>query len=179
MVYGYSSSVFFTVNGKPVTNSIDVFFLLAIVFTVLKCMIGKHWSATLLAIVASPLYLFIPGVPLPFHTSIAVIVNGFIFDLYLRLGKEDFHYSRRHLILSGALGSFVMAAITLAVFRVFGPSFGINIPVFVYPIALVMDTFAGIFGVLLGVVIARRLGAEYAPLKSVKARSLVSVGQAS
>ncbi len=75
-------------------------------------------------------------------------------------------------MVAGAIGSFVMAAITLAVLTVVG----LNIPAFVYPIALVTDTVAGAVGVILGIIIARRVGGEYAPLKTIKPKKTVSIG---
>jgi hypothetical protein len=167
IVYGYFASVSF----RTVTRSTDVFFLMATAFTILKCTTGKHWTATLLALVASPVYL-LTSAPFPIHIPIALVVNGFIFDLYLRLGQEKTRYARNHLVVAGAIGSFVMAAITLTVLTVFG----IPIPPFVLPIALITDTFAGVIGVLLGIVIARRVSAEYAPLKTVKIKKTISIG---
>ncbi len=144
---------------------------MAAVFTILKCLTGRPWAATLLAIVSSPAYLF-TAAPFPVHIMIALIVNGFIFDLYLRLGQDKIRYARNHLVVAGAIGSFVMAAITLAVLTVVG----LNIPAFVYPIALVTDTLAGAVGVILGIIIVRRVGGEYAPLKTIKTRKTVSIG---
>jgi hypothetical protein len=68
-----------------------------------------------------------------------------------------------------------MSAITLAVFRVFGPAFDINIPLFVYPIALVTTSIVGAVGVILGITIARRIGAQYVPTKTVKLSRKVAV----
>lgn len=167
LVYAYASSISFRIA----TRSVDIFFLLAALFTILKCVTRKPWSTTLFAIVTGPIFLLTPA-PFPVHITIAVIVNGFIFDLYLRLGRETGPYSRRHLLAAGALGSFVMAAIVFSVLTFLG----LRIPTFVYGLGLATDTVAAVLGVLLGIVVVRRISPEYAHLRPIETRRTVLIG---
>lgn len=61
--------------------------------------------------------------------------------------------SRRHLIIAGTLGNFVMAPTGLLVFQAIGqPS-----PALIWAIALVGDTLAGSLGAFFGSVVVERV----------------------
>lgn len=117
--YGYVSGIAL----QPLTQSLDLFFLLPVFFAILVALTGKKWSSTLLATIIGLLFLYpTAGVPFSPHIAISLIVNGFVFDVYLMISKTSpYELSRRHLVTASALGNFAMAVAGLVAFQVFSP----------------------------------------------------------
>lgn len=160
-IYGYVSGIAF----QPVTQSLDLFFLLPVFFGILVALTGKKWSSTLLATMIGVLFLYpTAGVPFPPHITVSLIVNGLVFDLYLRESKTSFYdTSRRRLITAGALGNFAMAIGGLLVLAIFSPqslslTFVGSFPLpFLVAFALIGDTLVGAVGGFFGAVIIERV----------------------
>jgi drug/metabolite transporter (DMT)-like permease len=104
--YGYVSSI----ELRPVTRSLDLFFLLPAFFAILVSLTGKKWGGTILAAVIGLIFLGTPSAAGNFspHITASVIVNGLVFDLYLqRSGGSLLDPSRKHLVLAGTLGNLL------------------------------------------------------------------------
>src|SRR5579864_4977633 len=117
--YGY---VFGTAL-QPLTQSLDLFFLLPTFFAILVSLTGKRWSSTLLGAIIGLLFLY-PTAEVPFspHIAISLIVNGLVFDLYLIKSKtSSYEMSRKQLVTAGTLGNLAMAIAGLLVFQIFSP----------------------------------------------------------
>ena len=136
-VYGYISGIAL----RSVTRSLDLFFLLPVFFAILFSLTGRKWSATLLGTIIGLLFLYpTAGVPLSPHITISLIVNGLVFDLYLRESKASaFDLSRRQLITAATLGNLAMAVSGLLVFQLFIAAQTAEL----WAIALIGDTVAG------------------------------------
>ncbi len=150
LAYGYFSSV----TLRTATRSLDLFFLIAVLFTVLAGVTRRPWSATLLGTVNGFIFL---GTPAPFaaHITISLIANGLVFDLYVRLtGAESRRYGTGHMVMAGALGNFVMALVGLILLQ----AVGVASPFIVWVIAVVGDTVVGALGAFLGTIVVRRVG---------------------
>jgi len=161
IVYGYVSSIEF----RPVTRSLDLFFLLPAFFAILVSLTGKKWGGTILGTIIGLIFLGTPSAAGNFspHITTSVIVNGLVFDLYLqRSGGSLLDPSRRHLVVAGTLGNFVMAPTGLLVLQaVGGPSSAI-----IWAIALIGDTLAGALGAFFGTIVVERV-------KGVQARRVL------
>ena len=166
IVYGYVSSIEF----RPVTRSLDLFFLLPAFFAILVSLTGKKWGGTILGTIIGLIFLGTPSAAGNFspHITASVIVNGLVFDLYLqRSGGSLLDPSRRHLVIAGTLGNFVMAPTGLLVLQaVGGPS-----PPVVWAIALIGDTLAGALGAFFGTIVVERV-------KGVQARRILEAKSA-
>lgn len=150
-VFGYVSGIAL----RSVTRSLDLFFLLPVFFAILISLTGKRWSSALLGTIIGLLFLYpTAGVPLSPHITIALIVNGLVFDLYLRESKTSpYDLSRRQLITAGTLGNLAMAVAGLLVFQLF---IGAQTAI-VWALALVGDTIVGAIGGFFGAVIVERV----------------------
>jgi hypothetical protein len=150
-VYGYTSGVAL----RSVTRSLDLFFLLPAFFAVLVSLTGKRWSSTLFGTIIGLLFLYpTAGVPLSPHITISLIVNGLVFDLFLRESKTSlYELSRRQLVIAGTLGNFAMAIVGLLVFQVFSGSQ----VWYVWALALVGDPVAGALGGFFGWIVIERV----------------------
>lgn len=150
--YGYISSI----ELRPVTRSLDLFFLLPAFFAILVSLTGKKWSGTILGVIIGLIFLGTPSAAGNFspHIAASIIVNGLVFDLYLqRSGGSLLDPSRRHLVIAGTLGNFVMAPTGLLVFQAIGqPS-----PAVIWAIALIGDTLAGSLGAFFGSIVVERV----------------------
>ena len=151
-------SIYGTVSGielRPLTQSLDLFFLLPVFFAILVSLTGKKWSSTLLGTIIGLLFLY-PTAAVPFspHITISLIVNGLVFDLYLRESKIDLYdISRRQLITAGALGNFAMAVAGLLVFQIFiGPQ-----ATLLWAVKPVGDTVVGALGGFFGWIVIERV----------------------
>jgi hypothetical protein len=166
IVYGYVSSIEF----RPVTRSLDLFFLLPAFFAILVSLTGKKWGGTILGTIIGLVFLGTPSAAGNFspHITASVIVNGLVFDLYLqRSGGSLLDPSRRHLVTAGTLGNFAMAPTGLLVLQaVGGPSSAV-----VWVIALIGDTLAGALGAFFGTIVVERV-------KGVQARRVLEAKSA-
>src|SRR5947209_20094037 len=118
-VYGYVSSI----ELRPVTRSLDLFFLLPAFFAIMVSLTGKKWGGTILATIIGLIFLGTPSAAGNFspHITASVVVNGLVFDLYLqRSGGGLLDPSRKHLVLAGTLGNFAMAPAGLLVLQAVG-----------------------------------------------------------
>jgi len=166
IVYGYVSSI----ELRPVTRSLDLFFLLPAFFAILVSLTGKKWGGTILGTIIGLVFLGTPSAAGNFspHITASVIVNGLVFDLYLqRSGGSLLDPSRRHLVTAGTLGNFAMAPTGLLVLQaVGGPS-----SAWVWVIALIGDTLAGALGAFFGTIVVERV-------KGVQARRVLEAKSA-
>jgi hypothetical protein len=166
IVYGYVSSIEF----RPVTRSLDLFFLLPAFFAILVSLTGKKWGGTILGTIIGLIFLGTPSAAGNFspHITASVIVNGIVFDLYLqRSGESLLDPSRRHLVVAGTLGNFVMAPTGLLILQaVGGPSSAV-----IWAIALIGDTLAGALGAFFGTIVVERV-------KGVQARRILEAKSA-
>jgi hypothetical protein len=150
--YGYVSSI----ELRPVTRSLDLFFLLPAFFAILVSLTGKKWGGTILGTVIGLIFLGTPSAGSNFspHITASVIVNGLVFDLYLqRFGGSLLDPSRRRLVLAGTLGNLAMAPTGLLVLQ----AVGVPSPVVVWAIALIGDTLVGGAGAFFGTIIVERV----------------------
>lgn len=94
------------------------------------------------------------GVPLSPHITISLIVNGLVFDLYLRESKASaYDLSRRQLITASTLGNLAMAVSGLLVFQLFIGAQTAEL----WAIALIGDTIAGSLGGFFGSMVVDRV----------------------
>ncbi len=148
--YGYVSSV----TIRAATRSLDLFFLIACLFSILAVVVRQAWSAALLGTVTGLIFL---GTPAPFapHIAASLVANGFVFDLFLRMVKSDPQsYSRNTIIAAATVGNLVMAVVGLALLQVAG---AIPASITIWAVALIGDSLVGAAGALLGLSIARRV----------------------
>jgi hypothetical protein len=150
-VYGYISGIAL----RSVTRSLDLFFLLPVFFAILFSLTGRKWSATLLGTIIGLLFLYpTAGVPLSPHITISLIVNGLVFDLYLRESKASaYDLSRKQLITAATLGNLAMAVSGLLVFQLFIAAQTAEL----WAIALIGDTIAGSLGGFFGSIVVDRV----------------------
>ena len=151
LAYGYVSGV---TLGNTI-GSLDLIFLIALLFTVVVGLTRRAWSATLFGTITGLILLGTPGAPSPAHIALPLIAGGFVFDLSIRLlGPESSRYRRNRIVAAGILGSFVMAPVGLAVLQVSGlPQLAIF-----WILAAVGNIVVGASGAFLGTVIFKRLG---------------------
>lgn len=148
--YGYVSSV--TLRG--VTRSGDLFFLIACLFAILASVVQRPWASTLLATVTGLIFLGTPGT-LSVHITVALVTNGLVFDLYLRLRRSGIdHVSRRDIVIAGTLGNLVMAAITFAALRILGL---LSLPLLWVVVFVIVDGLLGVAGTLFGLGVVGRV----------------------
>ena len=150
-VYGYVSGI----ELRPLTRSLDLFFLLPVFFAILVSLTGKKWSSTLLGTIVGMLFLYpTAGVPLSPHITISLIVNGLVFDLYLQETRTSLYdLSRRQLVTAATLGDLAMAVAGLLVFQVFIGAQSAE----VWAAALIGDPLAGAAGGFLGSIVIERV----------------------
>jgi hypothetical protein len=150
-IYGIVSGI----ELRPFTQSLDLFFLLPVFFTILISLTGKKWSSTILATIIGLLFLYpTAGVPFSPHITVSLIVNGLVFDLYLQESKTDLYdISERQLIIAGALGNFGMSIAGLLIFQVFIGAQATLLWI-LKPIA---DTFVGVLGGFFGWLVIERV----------------------
>jgi hypothetical protein len=167
--YGYISSIEF----RPVTRSLDLFFLLPAFFAILVSLTGKKWGGTILGVIIGLIFLGTPSTAGNFspHITASVIVNGLVFDLYLqKSGGSLLDPSRKRLVVAGTLGNFVMAPTGLLVLQaVGGPSSAV-----IWAIALIGDTLAGAAGAFFGTIVVERVRGVQAR-RVLEAKSAVRV----
>ena len=147
--YGYVSSV----TLRSITRSTDLFFLIAVLFTVLAYEVRQSWSATLLGTITGIIFL---GTPAPFalHIAASLIANGLVFDIYVRLmNRRTTPPSRLQVIMGATLGNFVMAIVGLSALQAVGAS----LPWYIWAVAIVGDSFVGGLGAVFGIAVVRRL----------------------
>jgi hypothetical protein len=167
--YGYISSI----ELRPVTRSLDLFFLLPAFFAILVSLTGKKWGGTILGVIIGLVFLGTPSAAGNFspHITASVIVNGLVFDLYLqRSGGSLLDPSRRRFVIAGTLGNFAMAPTGLLVLQaVGGPSSAV-----IWTIALVGDTLVGAAGAFFGTIVVERVRGVQAR-RVLEAKSAVRV----
>jgi|GEM_PF-6088338 len=167
--YGYISSI----ELRPVTRSLDLFFLLPAFFAILVSLTGKKWGGTILGVIIGLVFLGTPSAAGNFspHITASVIVNGLVFDLYLqRSGSSLLDPSRKRLVIAGTLGNFAMAPSGLLVLQaVGGPSSAV-----IWTIALVGDTLVGAAGAFFGTIVVERVRGVQAR-RILEAKSAVRV----
>jgi hypothetical protein len=167
--YGYISSI----ELRPVTRSLDLFFLLPAFFAILVSLTGKKWGGTILGVIIGLVFLGTPSAAGNFspHITASVIVNGLVFDLYLqRSGSSLLDPSRKRLVIAGTLGNFAMAPTGLLVLQaVGGPSSAV-----IWTIALVGDTLVGAAGAFFGTIVVERVRGVQAR-RVLEAKSAVRV----
>ena len=159
-VYGYAVGPL-----QPITQSLDLFFLLPVFFAVLVALTGKKWSSTLLATMIGILFLYpTAGVPFPPHITVSLIVNGLVFDLYLKQSKTSFYdTSKKRLVIAGSLGNLAMATAGSLVLAIFSPgalstTFVGNFPLpYLIAFALISNTLVGAVGGFFGAIVIERV----------------------
>jgi len=164
-IWGFVSGV----ELRPFTLSLDLFFLLPVFFALLVSLTGRRWSSTLLGTIIGLLFLYpTAGIPASPHITVSLIVNGLVFDLYLRESKTSpYDLSRRQLVTAAVLGNFAMAVAGLLVFQLFiGPQAAL-----LWLFKLVADPVAGAFGGFFGAIVVERV-------KGVQTRKLVEAKSA-
>ena len=150
LAYGYVSGVSLP---QAITHSLDLFFLIATLFTILALEIRQSWSATLLGTITGVIFLGTPGAPAPYHITAALVGNGLAFDLCLRvMSRRTLPPSRGQMVAAAAVGNLVMAVVGLSALQ---PT--ITIPTFLWPVLLVATTLLGAAGALFGIAVVRRL----------------------
>ena len=151
LAYGYVSGV---TLGNAI-GSLDLILLIALLFTVLASVTRRAWSATLLGTITGLVLLGTPGAPSPAHIAVPLIAGGLVFDLSVRqIASETSRYGRKRMVVAGALGSFAMAPVGLAVLQ----ASGLPQLVVVWILAIIGNTVVGAVGAVLGTVIFERLG---------------------
>src|SRR3989442_3273932 len=112
LAYGYASGVSLP---QAITHSLDLFFLIATLFTILALEIRQSWSATLLGTITGVIFLGTPGAPAPYHITAALVGNGLAFDLCLRvMSRRTIPPSRGQMVAAAAVGHLVMAVVGLS-----------------------------------------------------------------
>lgn len=160
--YGYVSSL----TLRTATRSLDLFFLIAVLFTILASITRRAWSSTLLGTVTGILFLgqAFSGAPFSPHIPLSLVANGIVFDSYVRFtGSETSRYERNHLIVAAALGNFVMALVGLGVLQavgILGSSSSVIYWVAIYATFSLANIVVGALGALLGSIVITRLGAR-------------------
>ena len=150
LAYGYVSGVSLP---QSITHSLDLFFLIATLFTILALEIRQSWSATLLGTITGVIFLGTPGAPAPYHITAALVGNGLVFDLCLRImSRRTIPPSRGQMITAAALGNLVMAVVGLSALQPTVP-----IPAILWPVLLPATTLVGAAGALFGIAVVRRL----------------------
>src|SRR5437867_932424 len=145
LAYGYISGVSLP---QAITHSLDLFFLIATLFTILALEIRQSWSATLLGTITGLIFLGTPGAPAPYHITAALIGNGVVFDVYLRLmNRRTTPPTRLHIVSAAILGNLVMAIIGLSALQLVGPP----LPVYLWEILVVANALLGAVGALFGI----------------------------
>jgi uncharacterized membrane protein len=149
--YGYVSGIAL----QPLTKSLDLFFLLPVFFAILLSLTGKKWSSTLLGTIIGLLFLYpTAGVPISPHITISLIVNGLVFDLYLRESRTSLYdLSMKQLVTAGALGNLAMAVAGLLIFQIFSQAQS----AYLWAFALIGDTLAGAAGGFFGAIVVERV----------------------
>ena len=151
LAYGYVSGV---TLGNAI-GSLDLIFLIALLFTVVTGVTRRAWSATLLGTITGLILLGTPGAPSPAHIAVPLIAGGLVFDLSVRLlGSETGRFGRYRMVIAGALGSFVMAPVGLAVLQ----ASGLPYVAIIWILAIIGNTLVGAAGAFLGTIIFERLG---------------------
>jgi hypothetical protein len=151
LAYGYVSGV---TLGNSI-GSLDLIFLIALLFAVVAGVTRRAWSATLLGTITGLILLGTPGAPSPAHIAVPLIAGGFVFDLSFRLlGSETGRLGRYRIVIAGALGSFVMAPVGLAVLQASGLAY----VAVIWILAIIGNTLVGAAGAFLGTIIFERLG---------------------
>ncbi len=150
LAYGYVSGVSLP---QTITHSLDLFFLIATLFTILALEIRQSWSATLLGTITGVIFLGTPGAPAPYHITAALVGNGLAFDLCLRvMSRRTIPPSRGQMVAAAAVGNLVMAVVGLSALQ---PT--ITIPTLLWPVLLAATTLLGAAGSLFGIAVVRRL----------------------
>ena len=150
-IWGFISGI----ELQPITQALDLFFLLPVFFALLVSLTGRKWSATLLGTIIGLLFLYpTAGVPVPIHIGVSLIVNGLVFDLYLRESKTSpYELSRKQLVTAAVLGNFAMAVAGLLVFQLFvAPQAAL-----LWLFKLVADPIAGALGGFFGAIVVERV----------------------
>jgi hypothetical protein len=156
LAYGYASGVSLP---QAITHSLDLFFLIAALFTILALEIRQSWSATLLGTISGVIFLGTPGAPAPWHITLALIGNGLVFDGYLRLmSRKTIPPSKWHMVGAASLGNLVMAIVGLSALQ--ATSLQTNtqpLPLLPWAGLVVVTGFLGAAGALFGIAVVRRL----------------------
>ncbi len=151
LAYGYVSGV---TLGNTI-GSLDLIFLITLLFTVVVGVTRRAWSATLLGTITGLILLPTPGAPSPAHIALPLIVGGLVFDLSVRmLGSETSRYRKNRMVIAGALASFAMTPVGLAVLQ----ASGLPQLLIVWVLAISGNTVVGVVGAFLGTIIFERLG---------------------
>ncbi len=152
LAYGYASGVSLP---QTITHSLDLFFLIAALFTILALEIRQSWSATLLGTITGVIFLGTPTTPNApaYHITLALVGNGIAFDLILRImSRSRMPPSRWQMVTAAALGNSVMGVVGLSALQPTLP-----IPAFLWPILLLLTALMGAAGALFGIAVVRRL----------------------
>jgi len=149
LAYGAFSGVYLT----PVIHSIDLFFLIATLFTILALEIRQSWSATLLGTITGLIFFGTPGAPAPYHITAALVGNGLTFDLVLRLMiKRTMPPSRVQIVSAAAIGNFVMAIVGLSALQL-----TVTITALQWAVLVPVTVLLGVAGALFGLALERRI----------------------
>jgi hypothetical protein len=153
LVYGYASGV---ALGHAIFE-LDLFFLISALFTILVCLTGRPWSATILGIINGLLLFGDPNAPV--GIGLSLIPNGLVFDLTLRGGNRFAQsLSKKRLILAGALGNLAMAVTGILIAEA-GGVLGTGLPLIIsLVIAVVGNPIVGALGALFGTAVVKRVG---------------------
>ncbi len=156
--YGYVSSVFF----RQITLSVDLFFLLAAMFSILAVVVKKSGAALLLGTVTGLILLGSPA-PASQHIAASLIAGGLTFEMSLILLSRVLSSSRVRIVLAGALGNFALAAVGLFTLQFFGlplsaEVWGLKLALETFvAITIIRDTLVGAVGAFFGLSVAERV----------------------
>ncbi len=148
IAYGYVSSVFF----RQFTRSLDLFFLIAVMFAILAVLVQRPGASTLFGVVTGLVFFGTPA-PAAQHIAASLTANGIVFDLYLKATNGFNSISRTHILIAAALGNLAMAIVGLLALQ----ASGLKLPAAVWGIAIVGDPLVGIAGALFGLSVSRRI----------------------
>jgi hypothetical protein len=154
LAYGYVSGV--TLLTRAV-RELDLFFLIAALFTILVSLTGKQWTATILGTVTGVLLLGERAAGQPAFISLSLIADGLVFSATLRALKGLSSRPPRSFILAGVLGNLVLSITGLAISGAQG-YLSANTLAIVLAVAFIGSPIVGALGAMLGIIVIRRMG---------------------
>ena len=152
--YGYASGVALQHNIRE----LDLFFLISALFTILVCLTGRPWSATILGTINGLLLFGDPSAPV--GIGLSLIPNGLVFDM-IGMGRSHpaENLSKNRLAIAGALGNLAMGAAGVVIAISVGALKTMGLPFIISLLfALVGNPIVGALGALFGTIVVERVG---------------------
>lgn len=170
IVWGFVSSLAF----QSLTQSVDLFFLLAVLFAILAVVVQKPWSATVLGTIVGIVFLGTPA-PNVIHITVSLIANGLVFDGYLGIVRHRYDStSTIHVVIAATLGNLVMAVVGFTAFQAIGTSS----PLPIWTFFVLTTTLAGTVGAAFGLTVARRVRGPASEPATQRTRKLAILADA-